>query len=184
MLDLTARRRMRASGTIQLSPIRNATMSLVQWNDALALQHEALDQTHQEFVDLLNELAAVLDDQAAALPAFERLLAHTEAHFAMEERWMADTGFAPENCHSKQHHMVLDTLREVRRYAVDLKDWEPMRIIGPELAQWFPAHAEMMDAALVFHMQQVGYDSATGQLTHPLNTAEPAISSCGSSGCN
>ena len=91
--------------------------------------------------------------------------------------------------------MVLDTLREVRRYALELQDLEPMRIIGPELAQWFPAHAEMMDAALVFHMQQVGYDSTTGVLTKPeaseatalqsaqaAQTAQP-ITSCGSSSC-
>ena len=142
---------------------------------------------------LLNDFSAALASGADALPAFEALLAHTEAHFAMEERWMAATGFAPENCHSKQHQMVLDTLREVRRYALELKDLEPMRIIGPELAQWFPAHAEMMDAALVFHMQQVGYDSTTGVLATPeaseatasLATAPApaAITSCGSSSC-
>ncbi|MEJ6003581.1 hemerythrin domain-containing protein [Paucibacter soli] len=158
-------------------------MSTLTWRDDLALAHPQIDQTHQEFVGLLNELDAVLPSGADPLPAFQRLLAHTEEHFAMEERWMAATGFAPENCHSKQHAMVLDTLREVRRYAVDLKDMEPMRIIVGELAQWFPAHAEMMDASLVFHMSQVGYDSATGTLAQPLGGEPTAISSCGSSSC-
>ena len=170
-------------------------MSLITCTPELALQHTELDDTHEEFVGLLNDFATALAGGGDPMPAFEALLAHTEAHFAMEERWMAATGFAPENCHSKQHQMVLDTLREVRRYALELQDLEPMRIIGPELAQWFPAHAEMMDAALVFHMQQVGYDSTTGVLTKPeaseatalqsaqaAQTAQP-ITSCGSSSC-
>lgn len=163
-------------------------MSLITWTPELALQHAELDHTHEEFVGLLNDFAAALASGGDPMPAFEALLAHTEAHFAMEEGWMAATGFAPENCHSKQHAMVLDTLREVRRYALELKDLEPMRIIGPELAQWFPAHAEMMDAALVFHMQQVGFDSKTGALHTPQAseaTADKpaAITSCGSSSC-
>lgn len=159
-------------------------MSLIAWTPDLVLQHAELDDTHEEFVGLLNDFSAALAGGGDAMPAFETLLAHTEAHFAMEERWMAATGFAPENCHSKQHQMVLDTLREVRRYALELNDLEPMRIIGPELAQWFPAHAEMMDAALVFHMQQVGYDTRTGELAKPEAseaTADMATSSCGSS---
>jgi len=159
-------------------------MSSITWNEQLALNHAQLDHTHEEFVGLLNEFAAVLASGADPLPAFQRLLAHTEEHFAMEERWMAATGFAPENCHSKQHAMVLDTLREVLRYAVELKDMEPMRIIVGELSQWFPAHAEMMDASLVFHMSQVGYDSATGTLIQPLQQASATISSCGSASCS
>lgn len=158
-------------------------MTHLAWDDKLALQHPQIDQTHEEFVELLQVFRSALERGEDALPALRELIAHTEAHFAMEERWMAATGFAPENCHSKQHSMVLDTLREVLRYAVELNDREPMHIIGGELAQWFPAHAEMMDAALVFHMQQVGYDAATGTLTQPLATEGAAISSCGSSSC-
>ncbi|MDT8998434.1 hemerythrin domain-containing protein [Paucibacter sp. APW11] len=158
-------------------------MSSLAWSDQLALNQPQIDSTHQEFVELLQRFRDTLASGADPLPALRELIAHTEEHFAMEERWMAATGFAPENCHSKQHSMVLDTLREVLRYAVELKDSEPMQIIGGELAQWFPAHAEMMDAALVFHMQQVGFDPATGTLREPLAAESASISSCGSSSC-
>ncbi|MDN3923123.1 hemerythrin domain-containing protein [Roseateles violae] len=144
------------------------------WTDKLVLNHAQLDDTHEEFVELLNAFGAALDAGSDALPAFRELLAHTEAHFAMEEGWMAAAGFEPVNCHSSQHAMVLNVMREVVRYATELNDREPLTIVRTELAQWFPAHAEMMDAALVEQMRQLGLD---GQ-------AEPQSACCsGSSNC-
>lgn len=121
-------------------------MSALPWTDALRLQHEELDHTHEEFVALLNAVHKALggDDTGAA---FAELLEHTEAHFAMEEAWMAELGFAAENCHSSQHRMVLELMREVgRRHA---EEPELLERLIPALAEWFPQHAAMMDAALV-----------------------------------
>lgn len=128
-------------------------MTALAWTDALRLQHEELDRTHEEFVQLLNEVEAALPNQP--WDAFQRLLAHTEAHFAMEEGWMQQLGFEPENCHSRQHTMVLELMREVgTRYQAG--EHEPLERLVPALAEWFPQHAEMMDAALVFTLQQQG----------------------------
>ena len=156
----------------------------LEWTDALSLKQPQIDDTHRQMVDLIKELAAVLSTDADPLPAFQRLLDHTIEHFGMEERWMAATGFEPDNCHSSQHKMVLNVMHEVVRHATELKDLEPMRIVVGELAQWLPAHAEMMDAALVFHMGQVGYDPATGTIEKPLATEASGISSCGSKSCS
>lgn len=155
-------------------------MSTLVWSDQLALNQPTLDDTHREFVALLNAFGAALDGGADALPAFRTLLAHTEAHFSMEEDWMARCGFEPQNCHASQHAMVLNVMREALRYAVELGDREPLGILRGELAQWFPAHAEMMDAALVFTMEQRGFDPATGECRVQ---ATEAAHACGSSGC-
>ncbi|WAC75277.1 hemerythrin [Roseateles sp. SL47] len=159
-------------------------MSTLDWSDNLVLNQPELDHTHEEFVELLNGFGDMLDRGEDALPAFKALLAHTEAHFAMEEGWMAATGFEPDNCHSSQHAMVLNVMREVVRYAEELNDREPMPIVRQELAQWFPGHAEMMDAALVYTMQQRGFDPATGTLQEPaLEAAGAGASGCGSTSC-
>ncbi|MDI4633731.1 hemerythrin [Pelomonas sp. V22] len=159
-------------------------MSLLAWSESLVLNQPRLDQTHHEMVDLINGLDAALAAKVDAMPAFLALLEHTEAHFALEEGWMAATGFEPQNCHSSQHKMVLNVLHEVRRYAVELNDLEPMHIIGKELAQWLPAHAEMMDAALVFHMSQVGYDPTTGQIApRPGQAQAEASHACSGGSC-
>lgn len=162
-------------------------MSLtLTWSDELVLKQPQLDHTHEEFVALLNAFGAALANGTDALPAFRELLAHTEAHFAMEEAWMAATGFDPVNCHSSQHAMVLNVMREVVRHATEMNDREPMSIVLGELAQWFPAHAEMMDAALVYHMEQTGYRPGdpplTAPATQPQGSAEP-ITGCGNASC-
>jgi hemerythrin-like metal-binding protein len=157
-------------------------MSTLAWTDALVLNQPTLDHTHEEFVALLNAFGAALDRREDALPAFRELLAHTEAHFAMEEDWMARCGFEAQNCHSSQHAMVLNVMREVVRYATELNDLEPMAIVRSELAQWFPGHAEMMDAALVFTMTERGFDPATGECREPV-VADATGHSCGSGSC-
>lgn len=156
-------------------------MSTLAWTDKLVLNQPKLDTTHEEFVGLLNAFGAALDEGIDALPAYHALLAHTEAHFAMEEDWMARCGFEPQNCHSSQHAMVLSVMREALRYATELKDREPLNILRTELAGWFPQHAEMMDAALVWTMEQRGFDPVTGACREP--AAETAGHDCGAGSC-
>lgn len=158
-------------------------MTTLAWTESLVLNQPTLDTTHQEFVEHLNAFGAALDVGEDALPAYHALLAHTEAHFAMEEDWMARCGFEPQNCHSSQHAMVLNVMREALRYATELKDREPLKILRTELAGWFPQHAEMMDAALVWTMEQRGFDPATGECREPV-TEGAAGHSCGSGGCS
>ncbi len=157
-------------------------MTTLAWTDNLVLNQPTLDTTHQEFVEHLNAFGAALDAGEDALPAYHALLAHTEAHFAMEEDWMARCGFEPQNCHSSQHAMVLNVMREALRYATELNDREPLNILRTELAGWFPQHAEMMDAALVFTMEQRGFDPVTGECREAV-TADAGASGCGSSSC-
>ena len=64
-------------------------MSTLAWTESLVLKQPTLDATHQEFVGLLNDFGAALNCGGDALPAYQALLGHTEAHFAVEEDWMA-----------------------------------------------------------------------------------------------
>ncbi|WP_119155685.1 hemerythrin domain-containing protein [Caldimonas tepidiphila] len=158
-------------------------MTALTWTDTLVLDNPRMDTTHREFVELLNAVAAA--DDEALLPGFRELLEHTVEHFAQEERWMLATGFAPENCHQTQHAMVLQVMREVEQRAAG-GETEFIRRLVPELASWFPQHAEMMDAALAYHCAQLGYDT-TEEALRP-GAAAPAlpqapITGCGSASC-
>ena len=156
------------------------------WKPEFVLNQPQVDATHREFVDLV----ACLDESQGELPPaalvdrFKRLVEHTIEHFGQEDRWMAATGFTPDNCHARQHKMVLDVMHEVLKLAETEGHLEPLRRIVQELEQWFPQHADMMDAALVFHMSEVGFDPAHPEAFQP-KVAEgvTSISSCGSSSC-
>ncbi len=158
-------------------------MAALTWNDALALQQPRIDHTHREFVELLAAVELALDGEASALvQAMERFLEHTEAHFAQEDDWMRRVGFAPENCHSLQHTQVLELLREVNRRLCDEADVDVVRALVPALAEWFPVHAQSMDAGLVYSMQEAGFDPDTGAVLKSLDAEAPALTGCGS-GC-
>ncbi|WKB52381.1 hemerythrin domain-containing protein [Eleftheria terrae] len=156
-------------------------MPSLVWSDALKLDNPRMDDTHREFVDLLNRLEAAPDDEV--LPRFRRLVEHTVGHFAQEDRWMQATGFAPQNCHTGQHAQVLQILQALLERA----DLAELRRATAELAQWFEHHAQTMDAALAFHCVQRGYDTTEERFAagrEPVAAAEAApITGCGSHAC-
>jgi hemerythrin-like metal-binding protein len=158
-------------------------MPTLDWSDDLALKQPQIDATHREFVELLAQAEAALQlDPAELLRRFAKLIEHTVEHFAQEDRWMAATGFAPENCHSFQHAAVLQVMRDVAGIAREAGDFTPLRRAIGELAQWFPMHASMMDAALAHHMAQVGYDPADPE-ARALPSTQALITGCGHRTC-
>ena len=127
---------------------------LLEWSDQLAIGQPVMDETHREFVDQLNRVGAA--DDAAMLAAIDDFIAHTEAHFGEEERWMDEIAFPPRGCHGGEHVKVLETVREVRRRVAD-GDFKLGRTLAEALAEWFPQHALSMDAVLAMYLKQIGY---------------------------
>jgi hemerythrin len=96
---------------------------------------------------------------------------------------MRATRFAPANCHSMQHRMILQVLREGAQHAA-AGDLAPARVMTRELAIWFPQHAQTMDAALAAHLQRLGFDTTTGAVSAPHALPETEIHGCGGSACS
>jgi hemerythrin-like metal-binding protein len=136
-------------------------MNVLQWSDALALNVPAMDRTHQEFVVLLADVAAA--DDAHVQSAWDALVEHTEVHFAQEDYWMGQTRFAAGNCHSTQHATVLQVLRQGQTLGRQ-GQLLPLRQMADELVQWFPHHAQTMDAALAAYLLQLGFDPDSGAI--------------------
>jgi hemerythrin-like metal-binding protein len=132
-------------------------MSAFVWSSDFALGHEQMDLTHHEFVDLVNALAAATD--AELLARLDEFLAHTEAHFAQELRWMKSSGFPPLHCHESEHIRVLEVAQEVRERVV-AGDLEMARVLAREIPEWFRDHAATMDAALAQWLRQTQWASA------------------------
>lgn len=132
-------------------------MTQLQWSEALVLGLDFMDDTHREFVELLAACNAAEDSTLAA--AWDALIAHTDAHFSREDRWMEETGFHSCSCHSTQHRVVLQVLREGAAQLA-AGDAAPVRQMIRELAVWFPQHAQAMDAALALHLRSCGFDPA------------------------
>ncbi len=113
-----------------------------------------MDDTHRGFVEQLNRVGEAAD--SAVLAALDDFIAHSEAHFGQEERWMDAIEFPPRGCHRGEHEKVLETVREVRR-RVEAGDVRLGRTLAEALAEWFPQHAMSMDAILAMYMAEIGY---------------------------
>ncbi len=155
-------------------------MPTLEWSDALTLGLPLMDDTHHEFVVLLAQV--VNATELELLPLWRALVAHTDEHFAREDRWMKDTGFSSTNCHSTQHQVVLQVMREGEKRG-GAGDLAVVRQMADELGVWFPHHAQAMDAALALHLRSVGYDEKTGQVTMPQCLPEEAIHGCAGATC-
>ncbi|MBB3181935.1 bacteriohemerythrin [Variovorax sp. Sphag1AA] len=115
------------------------------WDDRYLVGHQAMDDTHHEFVELVDAMLGAGDDAFASI--LERFAVHVEAHFATEQRLMDQFGYPVRDCHVEEHERVLASVREVRALVAD-GDIETGRDLARALADWFPGHTDYMDSAL------------------------------------
>ena len=115
------------------------------WDDRYLVGQQSIDDTHQEFVELVN---AMLDANPESIPAtMEELVRHVEDHFALEERLMEQYAFPARECHVEEHEKVLASVREVH-VLVAAGDTGVAVELAEALAGWFPGHSDYMDSAL------------------------------------
>ena len=155
--------------------------TLMPWTDSLHTGDARMDETHQEFVDMINQILATPEDQQ--LPVYKAFLNHTVEHFAQEERWMLATGFSADNCHASHHATILETMHAVTEH-FEQGDTEIITRMAQAMAEWFPGHAASMDAGLAQHLQSVGFDTRTETLADPSRVRPASMSGCGSVTCS
>ena len=156
--------------------------SALLWSDSLALGLDVMDDTHREFIALLKQVeqAAELD----LLASWQRVVDHTQDHFDREDQWMRSTGFSSSNCHTMQHQVVLQVMREVANRMQQSNDRAMLREMSQQLGEWFLHHAQSMDAALALHLRTTGFDPLTGIVSMPKALPADVIHGCGGSACS
>ena len=154
-----------------MTPTATLAPAPLDWTPELFLGDARMDDTHEEFVTLLNQLLATPPDQQ--LPLYRALIDHTVEHFAQEERWMLSTGFSADNCHAEEHATILETMQAVVQHS-EQGDTELITRMAEALAEWFPLHATSKDAGLAQHLKNVGFDSGTERVPALANHFAPS----------
>lgn len=131
------------------------TEKIMTWDDEMQLGNATLDATHEEFTELLNRLAQAPETEL--LPILDELIAHTQAHFDLEETWMARLNFPAAGCHISEHHQVLGVTKQVRE-RVSAGETEFAHVLAKELAAWLRIHVTTMDYALTYFIESTGAD--------------------------
>ncbi|HJV84520.1 MAG TPA: hemerythrin domain-containing protein [Noviherbaspirillum sp.] len=123
-----------------------------RWNDLFLLGYAPMDQTHREFVDVVQGMLTAKDDEMPdRLAAFIR---HAEEHFDQEHAWMAETAFPARQCHADEHDAVLASAYEVQDLIASGREAALARELAKALVNWFPGHADYMDASLAQWMSK------------------------------
>lgn len=111
----------------------------------------SMDQTHGEFIALVNQLA--VSDRDGFIALFAKLVAHTHDHFESEMQLMQQYAFPAIREHSDEHQRVLGELdrfgEKVARGSIAMgRDY-----VNNHLPSWFDLHARTMDSALAAHLK-------------------------------
>jgi hemerythrin-like metal-binding protein len=122
------------------------------WDEAFRRGHAAMDAAHQEYVGLVDALAAASLEEAPAI--FARTVRHLEAHFQQESRWMQESFFPAIHIHLGEHARRLAEWRALEAAG----DAAALRGMAESLMNWFLNHLATMDSALARHMKAVGYE--------------------------
>lgn len=121
----------------------------MQWGVDYTLGYDPMDDIHDEFIELLEQLQAASDEQ---LPqCLEQMEQHLQAHFEQENTWMEQTAFPARQCHIDEHAAVLKSVAEVRILLAEGK-MSICRELTQALADWFPGHTTHLDSALAHWM--------------------------------
>ena len=123
----------------------DARSDAIVWTDTFLLGFGPMDDTHEEFVEIVGAMQRAPDEELAGL--LEAFAAHAKAHFDTENRWMLETDFPARECHMNEHAAVMHSVQQVRE-RVAQGDFALVRRLADQLASWFPGHADYLDSAL------------------------------------
>jgi hemerythrin-like metal-binding protein len=121
-------------------------------DEQLRLGFDPLDDVHEEFARILEDLLAASDSTlSAALDAME---VHLSQHFSLEDRWMTETAFPPSACHIDEHAAVMKSVHDVQAFLREGREGAiaSARGLAEALRDWFPGHATHLDSALAHWM--------------------------------
>ncbi|MFA6164489.1 MAG: hemerythrin domain-containing protein [Methylobacter sp.] len=126
-------------------------MALIEKTDKIIIGYDLIDNDHDEFIILLNQLDSASNADFPAL--FQQLYEHTQQHFDRENKLMTQFAFPAETEHKGEHQRVLGEFKQFKT-RVD-KGLIPFGrlFVKERLPQWFQLHVLTMDSALVAHIK-------------------------------
>lgn len=123
-----------------------ATQDAFVWHDGFKLGYEPMDDTHHEFVAIVNDM--MVCPETDLVSHLERFSIHAKRHFDEERAWMLETDFPSTGCHCDEHDAVMKSVTDVMASLQAGGDVRVARDLAQALADWFPGHADYLDSAL------------------------------------
>ena len=126
-------------------------MALIEKTGAHIVGYDLIDNDHDEFINLLNELDSANNADFPAL--FQQLYEHTEQHFDRENQLMKQFSFPGEAEHKSEHQRVLGEFKQFKSRVDKGLIAFGRSFVKDRLPQWFGLHVTTMDTALAAHIK-------------------------------
>jgi hemerythrin-like metal-binding protein len=133
-------------------------MDYFEWNDALKVGNQLIDQDHFELVTLVNELhQAVQEGKSTDVLAkiLQALLNYTQEHFQREELLMEHIAYADIEAHKAMHQKLLDQVL-VLQDAFERGRSEVASNTAELLRYWLTHHIMRTDKNLSHAIREAG----------------------------
>ncbi|MFQ5547055.1 MAG: bacteriohemerythrin [Woeseia sp.] len=135
-------------------------MALLEWKPEFSVGDASMDFEHRKMISMINDIYVEMREHKDP-DSIERFLgdihAAINAHFALEERIMTDTGYEEFEAHKSDHEELLDQIRNMMDEFHDDPE-SGYRLLGQKLVDWFEHHFASFDARL--HGKLGGKDHA------------------------
>ncbi|MES9867522.1 MAG: hemerythrin domain-containing protein [Candidatus Thiodiazotropha sp. LLP2] len=110
-----------------------------------------MDDTHLEFVHLVNQMADAEKEEFILL--FQTLSEHTKSHFDSEQQLMEESNFPATSEHISDHQRILGDLARFGKRVTAGSTTMARAYICEQLPDWFELHIQTMDSALAAHLK-------------------------------
>jgi hemerythrin-like metal-binding protein len=110
-----------------------------------------MDETHLQFIDLVNRMADA--DKPGFIRLFAELIEHTDRHFSAEYALMRESRFPAIGEHGDEHRRILGEMTKIGRRVASGSLMLGRAYIKEQLPGWFALHAMTMDSALAAHLK-------------------------------
>lgn len=117
----------------------------------LILNHDDIDEDHQSFVQITEQLKSAGTEDFKKL--FNTLLLHTEKHFHSEELLIEQYSYPGKSEHCGEHNRVLGELRQLNERVQKGRLAMARAYINDRVEEWLHQHIINMDAALVKYIE-------------------------------
>lgn len=121
-------------------------MLLENFEQSFLLGVDEMDDTHREFVAVVNRLNGA--DKVEFVSLFAELVEHTQAHFEHDNELMPECGFRAISEHKAEHDRVLGDLHRFNARVAAGNVTMGRAYVRENLSGWFELHAQTMDSAL------------------------------------
>ncbi len=134
-------------------------MPLMVWNNNLSVGVAVIDEDHKKLVAMVNELYEAIQGghgRDALGKILDGLVSYTVMHFAREEKFFLETGYADAIAHKKEHadltRQVLDVQAKYKAGATSTLSLEVMNF----LKNWLVQHIQGSDKKYGPHLNAKG----------------------------